>query len=355
MFCRYGGQSSTGIVCAESVDPISQATVDALKRILGPEALQPKVPLARYTAFRIGGPADLLAVVHDVVSLRRVVALAWDQGLPCRVLGGGTNILVSDAGVRGLVMLNRARKTVFIPGGEGKSAAQAGAGRATEPEWIARAESGASLSALARQCVARGLAGLEWAAGIPGTVGGAVVGNAGAWGGDVASTLRAATVLNPDGTEARWPVDRFRYGYRTSILKATATAGPPAGGSIRRAVVLEADFGLVGGNREALRARVAEITARRSASQPPGATCGSVFKNPPGDSAGRLIEAAGLKGRRVGGAEISEVHANFIVNLGQARAADVKALIDLARNTVQVLFGISLELEIELVGDWEKR
>jgi len=348
-------------VCAESFERISQATVDALRRILGPEALQPKAPLARYTAFRIGGPADLLAVVHNAVSLRQVVALAWDQELPCRVLGGGSNILVSDAGVRGLVVLNRARNVVFIPrtGGEagGKSAAHPAAGRTTTPEWIARAESGASFSTLARQCVARGLAGLEWAAGIPGTVGGAVVGNAGAWGGDVASSLRAAAILNPDGTQTTWPVDRFQYGYRTSTLKEKATAAErfPAGSHGRRPVVLEADFGLGTGDRQALRARVAEITARRRASQPPGATCGSLFKNPPGDSAGRLIEAAGLKGRRLGDAEISEVHANFIVNLGQAQAADVEALIDLARNTVQARFGISLQLEIELVGDWEKR
>ena len=194
-------------------------------------------------------------------------------------------------------------------------------------------------------CVARGQAGLEWAVSIPGTVGGAVIGNAGAWGGDVASTLLHATVLEADGQVVRWPVDKLDYGYRTSVLKRQT-------GSERRTVVLEAEFALRSGERDALEARVAEIRARRKASQPEGATCGSVFKNPPGDYAGRLLEAAGLKGQRIGGAEISTKHANFIVNLGEATAGDVKALIDLARRRVRTHSGVTLELEIELMGDY---
>jgi UDP-N-acetylmuramate dehydrogenase len=176
-------------------------------------------------------------------------------------------------------------------------------------------------------------------------VGGAVFGNAGAWGSDVASTLVQATVLEPDGSAAVWPVARFEYGYRTSILKQSAVS------SQRSAVVLEAEFALREGDRGVLETRVAELAARRKASQPPGASCGSVFKNPPGDYAGRLIEAASLKGRRSGQAQISPVHANFIINLSGATADDVKALIDLARQAVKAQFGVTLELEIELIGD----
>jgi UDP-N-acetylmuramate dehydrogenase len=299
----------------------------ALAAVLGPDAVRENELLARYTAFRIGGPADLLAVTKSSEALRQVMTLAWDLDAPCRVLGGGSNVLVSDAGVRGLVVLNRARGIRFT-------------------EASVSAESGASFSTVARRCVARGLTGLEWAAGIPGTVGGAVMGNAGAWGGDVASALMQATMVEPGGQVSVWPVARFDYGYRTSILKRRVAH------NTQHAVVLEAEFALQGGEREALEAQVTEIADRRKASQPPGATCGSVFKNPPGDHAGRLIEAAGLKGRCRGGAEISPVHANFIVNCGDAAAADVKALIDLARQEVSARFGVALELEIELLGDW---
>jgi UDP-N-acetylmuramate dehydrogenase len=209
-----------------------------------------------------------------------------------------------------------------------------------------RAESGASFSSVARRCVKRGLAGVEWAANIPGTVGGAVFGNAGAWGGDVASALVEATVLESDGSVNRWPVERFEYRYRSSVLKRQAAQGSHCG------VVLEAVFGLEESRREELQAKVADIVARRKESQPPGATCGSVFKNPPGDYAGRLVEAAALKGTQVGGAEISTVHANFVVNKGTATASDVKELIELARRSVQEQFSVSLELEIELIGNW---
>jgi len=291
---------------------------------LGPAAVHAAEPLAHYTTLRVGGPIDLLVVALTGEALRRAVGLAWAHGVPCQVLGSGSNILVGDAGMRGLAIVNRAR-TVHVT------------------MTKATAESGAIFSALARRCVNHGLAGLEWASGIPGTVGGAVIGNAGAWGGDVASALVQAAILEPDGCTTIWPAERFEYGYRTSVLKRPAT---------QPAVVLEAEFSVHQGGREALQARVAEISTRRRASQPRGSSCGSVFKNPPGDYAGRLIEAAGLKGRESGGAQISPKHANFIVNLGGATAADVKALIDLARQTVQEQFGVVLELEVELLGDW---
>jgi len=297
---------------------------DRLRETLGPAAVRIAEPLADYTTLRVGGPVDLFAIALSSEALRQAVGLSWTHGIPCQVLGNGSNILVGDAGLRGIVVLNRAR-AVHIT------------------KTLAKEESGANLAAVARQCVVRGLAGLEWATGIPGTVGGAVFGNAGAWGSNVASTLVQATILEPDGGATVWPAAQFEYGYRTSILKRTAK---------RSAVVLEAEFAVHKGDKGALQARVAEISARRRASQPHGASCGSVFRNPPGDYAGRLIEAAGLKGRESGRAQISPVHANFILNLGGATAADVKALIDLARRTVQEQFGVTLELEIELLGDW---
>ena len=310
------------------VDPSSRQALDRLadrlRETLGPAAVRVAEPMAHYTTLRVGGPVDLLAIALSGEALRQAVELAWAHGVPCKVLGSGSNIVVGDAGLRGLVILNRAR-----------------AMHVTKTE--AWAESGASLAALARRCVSRGLAGLEWASGIPGTVGGAVFGNAGAWGSDVASTLEQATILEPDGCATIWPAARLEYGYRTSILKRTAA---------RSAVVLEAKFAVHSGNEEALRARVAEISVQRKARQPLGSSCGSVFRNPPGDYAGRLIEAAGQKGREIGRAQISPKHANFIVNLGGATAADVRALIDLARQEVQEQFGVTLELEVELLGEW---
>ena len=310
------------------LDPPSRQALDRLahrlRETLGPAAVLAAEPMAHYTTLRVGGPVDLLAIALSGEALRQVVGLAWEQSIPCRVLGSGSNIVVGDGGLRGLAVLNRAREI-----------------RVTRAE--AWAESGVAFAALARQCVSHGLAGLEWASGIPGTVGGAVFGNAGAWGGNVASTLVQATVLEPGGSTAVWTAARFEYGYRTSVLKRSAA---------RPAVVLDAEFAVHGGDKEALQARVAEISIQRKASQPPGSSCGSVFRNPPGDFAGRLIEAAGLKGREIGRAQISPKHANFIINLGGAAAADVKALIDLARRAVQEQFGVGLQLEVELLGEW---
>jgi UDP-N-acetylmuramate dehydrogenase len=189
------------------------------------------------------------------------------------------------------------------------------------------------------------LAGLEWAATVPGTVGGAVFGNAGAHGGDMAGNLVVAEILQPDGSVRRWEAGELGFGYRTSELKRLKARGQPQ-------VVLAAELALSRGKPQALQAQMDQFAAHRRRTQPPGASMGSMFKNPPGDYAGRLIEAAGLKGARVGQAEISTLHANFFVNLGQARAADVFALIHRAHAAVLDQFGVDLELEVELVGDW---
>jgi UDP-N-acetylmuramate dehydrogenase len=288
------------------------------------DRVQANAPLAPYTSARIGGPADYLLEVRSATQLVEAVQAVWETRLAFTILGGGSNILVSDRGVRGLVILNRAKAVHFARGGQP----------------FVRAESGAVISNLAHRTAPLGLSGLEWAATVPGTVGGAVYGNAGAFGGDMASSLMRAEILTPSGREW-WSVSDFDYGYRTSALKRG-----------RQGVVLAAEMRLAEGDPLTVQAKIKEFTGQRKASQPPGASMGSMFKNPPGDYAGRLIEAAGLKGTRLGTAEISPVHGNFFLNTGDTRAEDVKALIDLAQQTVHEKFGVELELEVELVGEW---
>jgi UDP-N-acetylmuramate dehydrogenase len=284
-------------------------------------------PLARYTTARLGGPADMLIEAGSVAELSAVVIAARSIQLPITILGGGANVLVSDAGVRGLTIINKARRLEFREGG------------------VVWCESGVVLPTLARACIARGLSGLEWAVGVPGTVGGAVVGNAGAHGRDTAADLTSATVLTADNVIAEWTKADLQFQYRSSRIKREA-------GRAARSIVLAATFQLAAGDPIELEKKAAEFNDYRRRTQPPGASLGSMFKNPPGDAAGRLIDQCGLKGTRVGDVEISTVHANFFVNHGRARAADVKALIDLARAKVRERFAIELELEIELVGDW---
>jgi UDP-N-acetylmuramate dehydrogenase len=288
------------------------------------------VDLARYTSARIGGPADVLLDIRSRDELADAVRLLWSQDIPYLILGGGSNILVSDRGLRGVALVNNARQSHFD--------------EQSEPPTL-WAESGANLGLQARQAAHKGFAGLEWAAGIPGTLGGAVVGNAGAHGGDMAGNLIMAEILHLQDGEAlrsEWPVENLEFSYRSSILKRT-----------KRAVVLSALLHLERSTRPAVQAEIDRYVEHRRRTQPPGASMGSMFKNPPGDFAGRLIDAAGLKGARRGAAEISSLHGNFFVNLGGASASDVKALLDLARSTVAEKFGVELELEVELVGEWE--
>ncbi len=303
---------------------IQPAALSDLRAALNKQ-VQENVLLAPYTSARIGGPADVLVTVRNVNELAQAVQICWQHGLPYRLLGAGSNLLISDKGVRGVVILNRARSVELIEGAE-------------KHVW---AESGAIFSNVARRAAAQGYAGLEWAATVPGTVGGAVYGNAGAFGSDVAHDLLAVEMLTLSG-RAWWPPQNLEYGYRTSILKR---------GQVQ-AVALSAKFNLKYGLATEIQAKMKQFNQRRKATQPPGASMGSMFKNPPGDFAGRLIEAAGLKGMRIGNAEISPVHANFFLNTGETRAADIKALIDLARQTVFEKFGVKLELEVELIGEW---
>jgi len=300
---------------------------DRLRAVLG-DNLQADIPLARFTAARIGGPADALLVVESLDELRKAVLALWELKAPFVILGGGSNVLVSDDGYRGVVWLNRARTIRFTEQHDSPTV------------WAA---SGANFGNVARRAVTRGYGGLEWAAGIPGSVGGAVVGNAGAHGGDVAGSLVMAEILHQDGSQRKYAAAEMGFAYRSSGLKRGELTG----------VVLAACFALQPGEPEVLQRKLDELVTYRRRTQPPGASMGSMFKNPPGDFAGRLIEAAGLKGLRIGGAEISPVHANFFVNRGEACAQDVYELICRARQAVAKQFGVELELEIELLGKFE--
>ena len=286
------------------------------------DAAQRDVPLARYSGVGIGGPAELLVIAHDRDTLIRAVLLAQEAGIAWRVFGGLTNMLLPDGGVRGMVILNHTRGVDY-----------------DTATCRVIAESGAVIAKVAQETTRRGWGGLTWAVGLPGTVGGAVVNNAGAFGGEIAKTLITAEILTPEGHIQTVGPDWFGFQYRYSKLKAAE----------RQGIVVSATFELALRDPAALAAKATEYTERRQRTQPPGRTLGSTFKNPPGDYAGRLIEAAGLKGARRGGCVISEQHANFFMNEGHGTAADYQALINLAQAEVERQFGIRLEPEIEIV------
>ncbi len=289
------------------------------------EMVKENVPLAPYTSARIGGPADIFITVESVTALMRVVKFLWKNDMPFLVMGGGSNILVSDKGVRGVVVMNRAKKVTFRAGDQPSVSA----------------ESGVVFSNLANRCASKGFGGIEWAAAVPGTIGGAVYGNAGAFGGDVAGSLLSTELLTESGRE-KFSVEQMGYGYRASLLKR---------GELK-AIVLSAELSLTNSTKEDATVKIQQFSAHRKTTQPPGASMGSMFKNPVGDYAGRLIEVSGLKGTRIGNAEVSPVHGNFFVNHGATRAEDIRKLVQLAQKTVKEKQGVELELEIEMVGEW---
>ncbi|HUS84825.1 MAG TPA: UDP-N-acetylmuramate dehydrogenase [Anaerolineales bacterium] len=307
---------------------ISPETVLRLRELFG-DRLGESVPMAPYTSARIGGLADFLLEVHSADDLADATRQLWDEDVPFRILGGGSNILVSDRGVREVVVLNRARKIHFF--------------QEDEAHYV-KAESGAVLGTVARLAGDRGWSGLEWGATVPGTVGGAVVGNAGAYGEDMASVLKVAEILQQDGCVEEWPLERLQYGYRDSILKRNP--GP---------VILSTILELSASTVDACKTKIGEYSQQRTQSQPAGASMGSMFKNPPDDFAGRLIDAVGLKGIKQGAVSISSKHANFFMNEGEGTADQVWTLIQTAREKVKEKFGVSLELEIELIGEWPEK
>ncbi|MEX1071503.1 MAG: UDP-N-acetylmuramate dehydrogenase [Anaerolineales bacterium] len=307
----------------------STLPLESLRASFGPR-LREAQPVARYTSARIGGLADALLDIESAEELVKGSQILWKLGVPFVVLGGGSNVLISDDGVREVVLLNQSSQVRFNENPDKPNV------------W---AESGASLGAIARQAAKKGLGGLEWAAGIPGSLGGAVVGNAGAHGGDLSMVLDLATILHQKDGKQGWTARELAYAYRQSRIKTDP----------HQMVVLSAQLALSKKSEAEIQAQMDTFVAYRRLTQPPGASMGSMFKNPPGESAGRLIEAAGLKGKRIGNAQISPLHANFFLNLGDARAADVYALIQEARITVQQRFDVTLELEIELVGEWPQQ
>jgi UDP-N-acetylmuramate dehydrogenase len=278
-------------------------------------ALASDAPLAPYTTWRIGGPAELLIEPADRDDLILALRFTHAGGLDVRVLGNGSNVLVRDEGVAGVVLRTRAALGGVHFTGE---RVEAGAG--------------ASLPALANLAAARGLAGLEFAAGIPGTLGGALVMNAGWHEHEIGPVVHAVERVLPDGSVETWTGAQCAFGYRTSALRHE-----------RGLVELRADA------PAAVRARLDAYAASRRANQPTDLpSCGSVFLKPPGDFAGRLIEAAGLKGAREGALEVSRKHANFFVNLGGGTARDALALIERVESEVEARFGVRLTREVEL-------
>jgi UDP-N-acetylmuramate dehydrogenase len=285
--------------------------------------LRSAMPLSELTSFQIGGPADLYITVEDEQELMHAKAASYRAGIPCFCLGAGTNLLVSDRGMRGLVVrLGDGFKKIKID----TLAVEAGAA--------------AEFGALVETVVTQGLAGLEFGEGIPGTVGGGLVMNAGAFGGEIAKVVKLVHGVTESGEALALSNEDVKFAYRRTDLPSNF-------------IITRVDFELAHGDREKLKARVADLKAKRAARQPRGIpNAGSIFKNPPGNFAGKLLEGAGLKGTRMGGAAFSDQHANFIVNLGGARAAEVRALIDMARDKVKEQSGVWLEPEVKLVGDW---
>ena len=285
------------------------------------------VSLARYTSFRIGGPAEIFAEPDTRAELQALVALLHRESLPYFLLGGGTNILVSDQGIRGVV----------IRLGEGFNYTSW-----EETGDLARVRVGAvrPLGRFVREAIEKGYGGVEFAEGIPGSTGGGLLMNAGAFGGELSRVVEAVAGVCADGTSLRLPGDCLGFAYRRTAL-------PPG------MIVTEVAFRLQREQPEALRTTMREAQRKRQRTQPHGyPNAGSIFKNPPGTHAGKLIEAAGLKGRSQGQARVSEQHANFIVNSGGARAAEVKALMEHIQHVVWEKNQVWLEPEVRLVGEW---
>jgi len=283
-------------------------------------------PLASRTSFGIGGPADFFVELGRPAAIEEAIEGCRERGIPYLLLGAGTNLLIADRGVEGLVIrvVNREHRV------EGTRV---------------KAGAGLKMMRLARIAADAGLRGCEFAIGVPGTVGGAVYQNAGCWGKEIREVLLHVEGFMPGSGPKTWSVADLAFGYRTSALR---------GGALQGCLVVAAEVQLQRGDAQEARRLMARLTKERSETQPiKTKNCGSVFKNPPGDSAGRLVQAAGLKGAREGAAVVSQLHGNFIINEGGASATDVSRLIERTRAEVKRRFGAELELEVELVGRWK--
>lgn len=291
------------------------------------ERLQENVLMSNYTTARVGGMVDGLLVVTSADDLADTASFLWGADIPFHLVGSGSNILVPDQGLHGVVIINHARLVKIDT---------------HHTVLSVFAESGANIGTIARQAALRGMSGMEWAGNIPGTLGGAIYGNAGANGSDMNASLIVADILHRKDGKVQWKADQLQYGYRTSWLKRNPG----------QAVALSARLQLSPSTVEKVQATMEAYTERRKTTQPTGASMGSMFKNPEGDFAGRLIDAAGLRGTRIGAAEISTAHANFFINQGGATATDFWRLIQLTKKMVKTKFGVDLQLEVELLGEW---
>ncbi len=297
---------------------------EKLRTVLEPEQILCNELMSQHTTFRTGGPAEYYLTPRQK-QLPGLMALLRREEIPVTVIGNGSNLLVSDRGIAGVVIeLGREMAQITLTGGE------------------IRAEAGALLAAVSAKAAAAGLAGMEFASGIPGSVGGAVVMNAGAYGGEIRDILRTATVLTPEGDVKELLTCELDLSYRHSII-------PEAG-----YLVLEACFALPEGDPEAIRARINELKEQRVSKQPleyPSA--GSTFKRPEGYFAGKLIQDSGLKGYTIGGAQVSEKHSGFLINIGGATSDDVYRLIKYVQERVYADSGVMLEPEVRMIGTFE--
>lgn len=293
--------------------------------LLGEERVFTGEAMSRHTTFKIGGPADYFLMPDKDTDVGRIVKICKESAIPYFILGNGSNLLVGDGGYRGAVIqIYKNMSAVTVEGTE------------------ITVQAGALLSSVAAAAKNAALTGFEFAGGIPGTMGGAVVMNAGAYGGEMKDVLTEVTVMDEEGEIVTLPADKLKLGYRTSIIK---TAGY---------IVLEAKLQLKEGNPEVIRETMKDLTIRRTTKQPleyPSA--GSTFKRPEGYFAGKLIMDSGLAGYQVGGAQVSEKHCGFVINAGGATARDVRTLMDNVRDIVYKKYGVTLEPEVKFLGDFE--
>ncbi|HWX95395.1 MAG TPA: UDP-N-acetylmuramate dehydrogenase [Solirubrobacteraceae bacterium] len=306
---------------------MSWRTASKVKWLASLPGVSQDEPLASRTSFGIGGPADFFIELGRPKAIEEVIQGCAERGIPYLLLGAGTNLLVADAGVEGLVVrvVNREHHV------DGR---------------LVRAGAGLKMMRLARIVADAGLRGFEFAIGVPGTVGGAVYQNAGCWGKELREVLVGVDGFMPNAGLQAWKPADLHFGYRTSALRE---------GALKGGLVVEATIQLERGDGEEAKALMAKLTRERGETQPiKTKNCGSVFKNPPGDSAGRLVQAAGLKGAREGTALVSPMHGNFIVNEGGATAADVKRLIERVQAEVKRRFNVELETEVEMVGRFKR-
>ena len=297
---------------------------DLLIRKIDEEYIIENVPMAEHSSFKAGGNADLMVLPQSIDQLKEVLQILAGCDYPYMILGNGSNILVRDGGYRGImVKMGSAFDDVQVDGNRVVCGA------------------GALLSVAAKTAAAAGLAGLEFASGIPGSIGGAAFMNAGAYDGEMKFVLEKARVISKDGSADRYMTpDELDMGYRHTVLHETGD------------IVAEAVFKLEAGNIDEIKAKIADLTQRRNSKQPVSfPSAGSFFKRPTGYFAGKLVQDAGLKGLTVGGAQVSELHSGFVINIGGATATDILQLMEIVQQTVMDKFGVMLEPEVRIIGE----